>query len=147
MGYIIIQTWEKLAGMILPLKFLGSSKRLFVLFRFQQVPIPQQLKGQHIAKNNIWEYNSIVETKDNMIDNKGLVLCLTPVYNDWESLNELVDEIRGVFSESADKKFKILVIDDGSTEQNNHLFDKKEVEIISLKKNVGHQRAIAIGIQ
>ena len=82
-----------------------------------------------------------------MIDSKGLVLCLTPVYNDWESLNELVDEIRGVFSESADKKFKILVIDDGSTEQNNHLFDKKEVEIISLKKNVGHQRAIAIGIQ
>ena len=72
---------------------------------------------------------------------------MTPVYNDWESLNELVDEIRGVFSESADKKFKILVIDDGSTEQNNHLFDKKEVEIISLKKNVGHQRAIAIGIQ
>ena len=47
-----------------------------------------------------------------MIDNKGLVLCLTPVYNDWESLIELVDEIRGVFYESADKKFKILAIDD-----------------------------------
>ncbi len=82
-----------------------------------------------------------------MIDNKGLVLCLTPVYNDWESLNELVDEIRGVFSESAEKKFKILAIDDGSTEQNKYSFNKSEVEIISLKKNVGHQRAIAIGIQ
>ena len=82
-----------------------------------------------------------------MIDNKGLVLCLTPVYNDWESLNELVDEIRGVFSELADKKFKILAIDDGSTEQNKYSFNKSEVEIISLKKNIGHQRAIAIGIQ
>jgi glycosyltransferase involved in cell wall biosynthesis len=82
-----------------------------------------------------------------MIDNKGLVLCLTPVYNDWESLIELVDEIRGVFSESADKKFKILAIDDGSTEQNKYPFNKSDVEIISLKKNVGHQRAIAIGIQ
>lgn len=82
-----------------------------------------------------------------MMDNSDLVLCLTPVYNDWESLHVLADEIRTAFSQSANKKFKILAIDDGSTEQNNHLFDKKEVEIISLKKNVGHQRAIAIGIQ
>lgn len=79
--------------------------------------------------------------------NVDLVLCLTPVYNDWESLQVLVDEIRATFSQSANKKFKILAIDDGSTEQNNYLFDKKEVEIIHLKKNVGHQRAIAIGIQ
>lgn len=82
-----------------------------------------------------------------MIDNKYVVLCLTPVYNDWESLNELVNEIRVVFSGSPDKKVKILAIDDGSTEQNKHHYNESEVEIISLKKNVGHQRAIAIGVQ
>ena len=82
-----------------------------------------------------------------MTDNSDLVLCLTPVYNDWESLRVLVDEIRAISLQSANKNFKIVAIDDGSTEQNNHPFDKRDVEIISLKKNVGHQRAIAIGIQ
>lgn len=82
-----------------------------------------------------------------MIDNKYVVLCLTPVYNDWESLNVLANEIRVVFSGSPDKKVKILAIDDGSTEQNKYHYNESEVEIISLKKNVGHQRAIAIGVQ
>ena len=82
-----------------------------------------------------------------MIDNKDVVLCLTPVYNDWESLNVLANEIRVVFSGSPDKKVKILAIDDGSTEQNKYHYNESEVEIISLKKNVGHQRAIAIGVQ
>lgn len=77
-----------------------------------------------------------METKGQMMDNRDLVLCLTPVYNDWESLHVLVDEIRAAFSQSANKKFKILVIDDGSTEQNKHLFDKKEVNGFNSQNDV-----------
>lgn len=75
-----------------------------------------------------------------MIVNKGLVLCFTPVFNDWESLNKLVDEIGVVFSESLDKKLKILAIYDGFTEQNKHPFNEQGLNpVIIAKKKLTKQ--------
>lgn len=77
------------------------------------------------------------------------IICLTPVYNDWESFSFLIKEIREQADINSDFKFSIVAINDGSTEENNyHLSDEKiDIKIVDLKTNVGHQRAIAIGIQ
>ena len=77
---------------------------------------------------------------------------VTPVYNDWTSFHMLLHELDNV---AASLPFQVFVsaIDDGSTEEPpqdlneitglNHLAG---VEIVSLAVNVGHQRAIAIGL-
>ncbi|TWT53407.1 undecaprenyl phosphate 4-deoxy-4-formamido-L-arabinose transferase [Rubripirellula amarantea] len=75
-----------------------------------------------------------------------LCVCL-PVYNDWESVSELIAELVQV-----DGVVRIVVIDDGSTRLPNvdDLTDavrgKARLELISLTTNLGHQRAIAIGL-
>lgn len=77
------------------------------------------------------------------------VICITPVFNDWESFSFLIKEIREQADINSDFEFSILAINDGSTEVNKYdLTDEKiTIEIVDLKTNVGHQRAIAIGIQ
>lgn len=75
------------------------------------------------------------------------VYCLMPVYNDWESFSILISKIHKL-SITCDKYyFHILAVNDGSTENVN--YDKVDLptSIIDLKINIGHQRAIAVGIQ
>lgn len=78
------------------------------------------------------------------------VYLLIPIYNDWKSLNKLLSKI--------DKKtnikknyFNILIVNDCSTEINKKIKYKfrniKSIKIINLKKNVGHDRAVAIGLK
>ena len=78
------------------------------------------------------------------------IYCLTPVYNDWESFNILLTNLEKLQSENAqDYKFSVIVVNDGSTEE--HLFPKStseiDITIVNLKINIGHQRAIAVGLQ
>jgi glycosyltransferase involved in cell wall biosynthesis len=80
------------------------------------------------------------------------VRVITPVYNDWVSFSKLLQELDRV---AADPSLRLYVsaIDDGSTESAagslgpvlslRHLVG---VEIVHLKLNVGHQRAIAVGL-
>lgn len=77
------------------------------------------------------------------------IICLTPVFNDWESFSFLIKDIREQADLNPDYEFNIVAINDGSTEENHYdLSDEKiDVKIVNLKTNVGHQRAIAIGIQ
>jgi len=78
------------------------------------------------------------------------IFCLTPVYNDWESFSILVSTIEKMYC-TPQKKFVIqmVAINDGSSEDNEYKKNTNEilVEIINLKANVGHQRAIAVGLQ
>jgi polyisoprenyl-phosphate glycosyltransferase len=76
------------------------------------------------------------------------IICLTPVYNDWESFSVLIKHITSVFSNNQQWQVEIVAVNDGSTEENT--FDQSApfpIEVISLIRNVGHQRAIAIGLQ
>ena len=75
-----------------------------------------------------------------------------PVYNDWTSFCMLLHELD---KEAAALPFQLFVsaVDDGSTEGfKRNLADVSDlrhligVEILSLSLNVGHQRAIAIGL-
>lgn len=78
------------------------------------------------------------------------IYCLTPVYNDWESFKILINNIENVQNIlSDDFLISIIAVNDGSTE--DIFFEisefKIDIKIINLKINIGHQRAIAVGLQ
>ena len=82
---------------------------------------------------------------------KAKIIILTPVYNDWKNLSRLLKKINKVFENQLKTKFELIIINDCSTQKYN---PKKyrckmasKISIISLYKNVGSQRAIAIGIK
>jgi hypothetical protein len=77
------------------------------------------------------------------------VICLIPVYNDWESLSFLIRDIEGLALENKSYVFSIVAVNDGSSEimpASIHS-DKISIEVVDLKLNIGHQRAIAVGLQ
>ena len=78
-------------------------------------------------------------------------LCiLMPVYNDWESIGKLLDALDAVAAEN-DLLLQIMLVDDGSTLpppvwNPSGLSHITSLETISLIRNLGHQRAIAVGL-
>jgi polyisoprenyl-phosphate glycosyltransferase len=83
--------------------------------------------------------------------NADEVLILIPVFNDWASLAELLPRLDSVLAAhfiTAD----ILVVDDGSTIEPERELEKgafqvlRRIDVLRLRRNLGHQRAIAIGI-
>src|SRR5688572_670867 len=79
------------------------------------------------------------------------LLILLPVYNDWEPLNQLLDKIDAVLA-GLDLKATVLVVDDASTDRpdpakfRRRFVALSEIHLLSLRRNLGHQRAIAIGL-
>ncbi|MFN7740420.1 MAG: glycosyltransferase [Cyanobacteriota bacterium] len=75
---------------------------------------------------------------------------ITPVFNDWSCLNRLASELGNTLQHFG--QLSLLVINDGSTEpydsdiKKNTFSNYRSVRLINLGCNVGHQRAIAIGI-
>jgi len=75
------------------------------------------------------------------------VVILIPVYNDGSSLNQLLDQLSISLREIPASRFSILVVDDGSTELLSiKTPDFFSVQILHLQRNIGHQKAIAIGL-
>jgi glycosyltransferase involved in cell wall biosynthesis len=75
------------------------------------------------------------------------VSIIAPVFNDWECLGQLLMELP--FSKNPADEISIHVIDDGSTESMPSDFGSHglySVEVTRVASNVGHQRAIAIGL-
>lgn len=77
------------------------------------------------------------------------IYFIIPVFNDWESFGILAGNIekesRGALSAY---NLSIIAVNDGSTDEAPFDFGVSlPVHILHLKINVGHQRAIAIGIQ
>ena len=90
-----------------------------------------------------------------MLDSAGdqsRLTIVTPVYNDWESLQQLLVVLD---QEAARLKLdvSIVVVDDGSTETCPHtaiaglgLVHVHAVDLVELTCNLGHQRALAVGL-
>ena len=80
----------------------------------------------------------------------NIYTIILPTYNDWKSLSILLDQIEKNLSNTKNI-YKVLIIDDNSSEKNSYKLNKnkffREMEIISLKKNVGSQKAIATGLK
>ena len=82
---------------------------------------------------------------------KSNIIILTPVYNDWKNLEKLLKKINKIFLKKLKSKFELIVVNDCSQEIYNYkklkLKTISKINFISLYKNVGSQRAIAIGIK
>ncbi len=81
----------------------------------------------------------------------GVPLVLIPVFNDWASLSRLLTELDSVLA-AHDIEADVLVVDDGSTVEPDELRELGpvtalgRVDILTVRRNLGHQRAIAIGL-
>ncbi len=75
------------------------------------------------------------------------IICVTPIYNDWESFSILAEELEKVRVEFSNYQIKIVAINDGSSEETKYPTTSLPIQIVNLKTNIGHQRAIAVGLQ
>jgi polyisoprenyl-phosphate glycosyltransferase len=78
------------------------------------------------------------------------VTIVLPVYDDWESLRLLVAQLDLALAQ-ASVQAQVLVLDDGSPTRpalqlSQPLHAISEIRVLRLRRNLGHQRAIAIGL-
>ena len=77
------------------------------------------------------------------------IIILIPTYNDCKSLRRLLSNINKYFNNEK-ITLEILIINDCSSEkyylQDLKLKNIRSIKIIDLKKNVGSQKAIFIGL-
>tara|TARA_B100001029_G_C15057327_1_gene455438 strand:- start:456 stop:1325 length:870 start_codon:yes stop_codon:yes gene_type:complete len=78
------------------------------------------------------------------------IKILIPVYNDFQSLSKLLDDINSIISNS-DINFSAIIINDASTDKEEITISDKEkissIKIINMKTNNGHARGIATGLK
>lgn len=73
------------------------------------------------------------------------LVIVTPVYEDTESFYQLAQKIESIYQDQA----TLVAVEDGSL---HHLIDVKQcpstmsLHVLRLKRNVGHQKAISIGL-
>ena len=80
------------------------------------------------------------------------IIFLIPVYNDWNSLGKLLANLNSEFR-GGERIIEVLVVDDGSqigfdkiNTPVNELEAISSISVIEIKRNLGHQRAIALGL-
>ena len=78
------------------------------------------------------------------------IKILIPVYNDWQSVAKLLENINSEVS-SLSHEFSIIIVNDFSTENRPeislNLDNLKSIEIINMKQNRGPARCIASGLK
>lgn len=76
---------------------------------------------------------------------KLAILC--PVYNDWDSFHLLIKLLDEKIKPELVKEILVYAINDGSSEKliQPFLSERLSVSVVQLSRNVGHQKAIAIG--
>jgi len=84
------------------------------------------------------------------LDSAEELVVVMPVYNDWASMILVLEQLDTALA-TAGEIAQVLVVDDGSTEPIScappSVFrNLRTVDVVRLKRNVGHQRAIAVGL-
>ena len=78
------------------------------------------------------------------------IKILIPIYNDWESLLKLLDEINKVISDIKNTEFDCMIVNDASTIKLPEIKvpkNVKKIEIFNMKENRGHARCNAFAIR
>ena len=78
------------------------------------------------------------------------IKILIPVYNDWESLIKLLDEINKVIEDIKSVEFDCMIVNDASTTKPPDIKvpkNIKKIEIFNMKQNRGHARCNAFGLR
>jgi glycosyltransferase involved in cell wall biosynthesis len=79
------------------------------------------------------------------------VVVLIPVFNDWEAVGMLLDRVSAAF-EGRMERLRVLLVDDGSVEPGPADWPTdgwkrfSRVDVLELRRNLGHQRALAVGL-
>ena len=78
------------------------------------------------------------------------IKILIPIYNDWQSVLKLLENINSEVS-GLDHEFSIIIVNDASTEPRPeislNLDNLKSIKIINMKENRGHARCNAAGLK
>ena len=78
------------------------------------------------------------------------IKILIPIYNDWQSLFKLLDEINALFI-SQEFQISVIIVNDASNhdkiEEEKKLDNIQSVKILNMKINQGHARCIATGLK
>ena len=78
------------------------------------------------------------------------VVILIPIYNDWQSVSKLLDEINNL-SVSSEFQISVIIVNDASNhdrqEENKNLENINSIKILNMKTNQGHARCIATGLK
>ena len=78
------------------------------------------------------------------------IFILIPVYNDWQSVFKLMDEINNLSMES-EVQISIIIVNDASNfdreDKEINLENIQSIKIINMKFNQGHARCIATGLK
>ena len=78
------------------------------------------------------------------------IIILIPVFNDWESLIRLINEIDENIKDYKDINFECVIVNDAST-TNQPILSKpnniKSIQILNMGENRGHARCNAFGIR
>ncbi|MFZ5569867.1 MAG: glycosyltransferase [Thermodesulfobacteriota bacterium] len=85
------------------------------------------------------------------VDKKTIIVCI-PIYRDWESAGKLLSEMDVELRRFGDHyRLEVLLVDDGAEEKGKPVFPSplqfiERIGILRMRRNLGHQRAIAIGL-
>ena len=78
------------------------------------------------------------------------IIILIPIYNDWQSVFKLLENIDSEIT-GLDAEVSVLIVNDASTKQrsevNLNLNNLKSVQVINMKENRGHARCNAAGLK
>ena len=78
------------------------------------------------------------------------IIILVPIYNDWQSVSKLLEEINSNIA-GLQSQFSIIIINDASTDQQSinalNTENLQSIKIINMKENRGHARCIATGLK
>jgi hypothetical protein len=79
------------------------------------------------------------------------LLILIPIYNDWEAVSQLLVNLDRVMTQ-AGLKARVMLVDDGSSLPVDEGIGRRayvaldRIDVLALRRNVGHQRALAIAL-
>ena len=78
------------------------------------------------------------------------IIILIPIFNDWQSVFKLLENISTEVS-SLEDEFSIIIVNDASSEVrpeiSTNLEKLKSIKIINMKENKGHARCYAAGLK
>ena len=78
------------------------------------------------------------------------IKILIPVYNDWQSVSKLINEINSLLSNN-EIEVSIIIVNDASnhdrSNEDNNLENIHSLKILNMKMNQGHARCIATGLK
>jgi polyisoprenyl-phosphate glycosyltransferase len=76
--------------------------------------------------------------------NHTVIVC--PVYNDWQSLQLLLEQFQRLAEANPSQRLSFVVVNDGSEDKRAPHPFPLAIRFIHLHRNLGHQKAIAIGL-